>query len=176
MKRKEIKMQNYLKIKTDVLVVGGGGAACRAALSAYDEGADTLMALKGKLGSSGATTYKVAEMAGFNVPDGVADSEDNPEEYLKDILRAGLGMTDEKLARILVEGAEEAKNKLEECGMFFEHKKNGKYVSVTGCFSTKPRMHIIKGHGVPIVNTLKKEIRKRNIKIIDITMLIDLLI
>jgi len=163
-------------IKTDVLVVGGGGAACRAAIEAYDSGAKTLMVLKRKLGSSGATTYKVAEMAGFNVPDDAADSEDNPEEYLKDILKAGLGMTDEKLARILVEGAEEAKNNLEDWGMFFEHKENGKYVSVTGCFSTKSRMHIIKGHGGPIVNTLKKEIRKRNIKIIDTTILIDLLI
>lgn len=166
----------YELMKTDVLIVGGGGAACRAAIAACDSGAQTLMVMKGKLGSSGTTVYKVAEIAGFNVPDGAQDPDDNPDEHLKDILDAGLGMTDEALARILVEEAEEAKETLEKWGMSFEHNRDGSYLSVTGCFSTRPRMHIIKGHGEPIVKTLLKEIRKREIRILDSIMLTDLLI
>ena len=34
-------------VQTDVLVVGGGGAACRAALEAGMAGADTILAVKG---------------------------------------------------------------------------------------------------------------------------------
>ena len=33
-------------IITDVLIVGGGGAACRAAIAASDAGADVFMATK----------------------------------------------------------------------------------------------------------------------------------
>ncbi len=40
-------------IQTDVLVVGGGGAACRAALEAGMAGADTILAVKGAFASIG---------------------------------------------------------------------------------------------------------------------------
>jgi succinate dehydrogenase/fumarate reductase flavoprotein subunit len=44
-------------IETDVLVVGGGGAADRAAIEAHDAGAKVLLITKGRLGMTGATAY-----------------------------------------------------------------------------------------------------------------------
>lgn len=65
----------------DVLVVGGGGAALRAALSAWQQGARTAILSKGEAGKSGATYYSVAEVGAFNVPDGAADPSDSPEAF-----------------------------------------------------------------------------------------------
>ena len=163
------------QIQTDVLVIGGGGAACRAALAAHDRHAETVLICKGSFGKSGATAYPVSETAGFNIPDGAADPDDNPDEHLSDILVAGLQMTDENLARILVDGADTARVDLERWGLNFV-KDGDKYLSVTTCFSTRPRTHIIKGHGEPIMRALMKEIGKRSIRVIDATMITDLLV
>ena len=42
---------------SDVLVIGGGGAACRAAIEAHDQGASVQMIVKGNFGNSGCTLY-----------------------------------------------------------------------------------------------------------------------
>lgn len=148
----------------DVLVIGGGGAACRAAVEAADAGAKVAMVLKGKLGKSGATAYKVAEMAGFNAADAQVDPLDSPEEHYKDIMRAAYGMADPELARIVAEEAPQALKKLEEWGVTFE-RDGDRYLEFTSCFSTRPRTHVIKGHGEPIIDALVREIRKRDISV-----------
>lgn len=38
--------------QTDVLVVGGGGSGCRAAIEAADNGAKVILLVKGTLGNS----------------------------------------------------------------------------------------------------------------------------
>ena len=52
------------RIITNVLIIGGGGAACRAAIAACDAGADVLIVSKKPLGKGGATTFPVAECRG----------------------------------------------------------------------------------------------------------------
>ena len=69
----------YIELTTDVLVIGSGGAALRAAIAADSLGVKVLVAVKGKFAKSGATYYSVAEIGAFNVPDGAADSQDSPE-------------------------------------------------------------------------------------------------
>ncbi|WP_221040411.1 FAD-binding protein [Gelria sp. Kuro-4] len=148
----------------DVLVIGGGGAACRAAVAAADAGAKVAMVLKGKLGRSGATAYKVAEMAGFNVADAQADPLDSPEEHYRDIMQAAYSMADPKLARVVAEEAPQALQKLVEWGVPFE-RDGDHYLEFTSCFSNRPRTHVIKGHGEPIIEALVREIRKRAIAV-----------
>ena len=41
------------RFETDVLIVGGGGAATAAAISAHDNGARTMLAVKGRFGVAG---------------------------------------------------------------------------------------------------------------------------
>ena len=43
------------RYETDVLIVGGGGAATAATISAHQAGARTVMAVKGRFGVPGAT-------------------------------------------------------------------------------------------------------------------------
>ena len=94
------------ELRFDVLVLGGGGAALRAALSACEQGAKTAILSKGEAGKSGATYYSVAEVGAFNVPDGALDPEDSPEEFYRDMEMAALGTAQLPLCRILAEQAE----------------------------------------------------------------------
>src|SRR5665648_1063816 len=92
-------------IKTDVLVIGGGGAASRAALEAKKSGLGVIMVVKGIFGKCGATVYEVAEKAGFKAVDSCGDPEDSVETHFNDIIFAAQGMADERLARIVAEEA-----------------------------------------------------------------------
>ena len=66
------------------------------------------------LGLGGATTYPVAEMAGYNAGDPHVPGD--VECHYQDIMAAGQGMADEKLAAILAEGAPETIDELESWG------------------------------------------------------------
>jgi fumarate reductase (CoM/CoB) subunit A len=169
-------MEIHEKIHTDVLVIGGGGAGARAALEAAKKGANVILVDKGDFGKSGSTSYGVAEVAGFNAADGAVDPEDNPEQHFQDIMTAALGTCDPKLARIVAEEAPLALKDLESFGVVFEKDDNKKYVEVKGCFASRPRMHIIKEHGIPIIKSLSEQIKKTQIKILNQTRVMELLV
>ncbi len=166
----------YSVVKTDVLVIGGGGAAGKAAITADDIGLDVTMVVKGKFGCSGATASRVAELGGFQVADGVVDPTDNKDRHYEDIIQAGRNMCDESIVKTLVEPASEALEWLESIGVSFERDQEGKYLSIIGCFSSKPRMHILENHGAPIIEALVKEIRGRDIRVVENCMIGELII
>lgn len=151
-------------LKTDVLVVGGGGAAARTALEASVAGASVTLAVKGTFGAvgtrgAGATASAISE-AGALLTAGPAEGfmpAIDPDTDLADILQLGLGLTDRRLATILVEESYQAKQELKDWGWHFH-------------------LWGIKNHGVPIVAVLESQIRKRDITILDYTMIVDLLV
>jgi succinate dehydrogenase/fumarate reductase flavoprotein subunit len=162
-------------VSTDVLVIGGGGIAGRAAIEASRQGARVAMVMKGEFGKSGTSAAKVAEAAGYNVADGLVDPEDNPEEHYKDILTAAAGTCDERLARIVAEDAPATLRELERMGVPF-HLDGNRYLEVVGCFASRPRMHIIPGHAEPIVAAQRREILQMGVPIHEHTMITSLLI
>lgn len=163
-------------IETDVLVIGGGGAAARAAIEAADKGAQVLLVIKTQQEHTGATAYKVSEMAGFNVGDGCVDPKDNPDEHLKDILQAAQGMAIPELARIVAQNAGETLRDLECWGVPYEKDDNG-YLEIQSCFSNRPRTHIIKGHGEPIMTAMYQQISKRDrIQVMEHTLVTSLVV
>ena len=151
-------------IDTDVLVIGGGGAGARAALSAAESGARVVVALKGVLGSSGATAYRVSSIGGFQAATGAVDPDDTPEEHFNDIMRAAQGMCSERLARIVATEAPDALRDLIARGVELST-ENDRPVISTGCFASRPRMHWIVGHGHSIMNVLKPEIAARGVDV-----------
>lgn len=161
-------------LSTDVLVIGGGGMAGRAAIEASRQGARVAMVMKGEFGKSGTSAARVAEAAGYNVADGLVDPADNPEEHYRDILAAAAGTCDERLARIVAEEAPATLRELERMGVPF-HMDGDRYLEVVGCFATRPRMHIIPGHAEPIVAAQRREILARGIPIHEHTMVTTLL-
>ncbi len=152
-------------LKTDVLIVGAGGAACRAAIAAADAGASVLVATKKPVGKAGATTFPVAEMAGYNAGDPAVPGD--IEKHFEDIVAAGGGAADPKLAQVLAENAPETITTLEKWGVEFEQ-ENGGYYIFQSCFSRWPRTHVIKGHGEPIVSAMARQMALRpTIQVVD---------
>jgi len=155
----------------DVVVIGSGGAGCRAAVEAAKAGAKVLMVTKGAIGNSGATTYNASDSVGLN---SAGDSDnDSWLNHYNDIIEAGLGMTDPHLAKVLAKEAHLNLAYLEKIGVKFEKNKE-KYVKFKACFSSKARTHIIKGNGRSIVDALKKVIDTLNIKIIENSIITNL--
>jgi len=88
-----------MPLKTDVLVIGAGGAGMYAALEAARAGADVILADRSLIGRGGATVMAqmtVAAALGEQAPD-------HWEHHLADTLVAGRGLCDGKLAAILCE-------------------------------------------------------------------------
>lgn len=167
------------EIRTDVLVIGSGGAALRAALDAQEGGAEVTVVIKGEFRRSGATFHSVAEVGAFNVPDGAGDAADSPDAFLNDILTAGQGMSDPRLSAILAEEAEDALRYLEGYGVHFERvgpEAGEPYLTFQACFSSKPRSHVIKDHFKPIVKALGSEATKRGLSALDRLMIKDLIV
>lgn len=154
----------------DVLVIGTGGAGCRAAVAAADRGVSVLLVSKKEISHSGATSYPVAEMAGYNAGD--VSTPYDVQKHFDDIMKAGQGMADEKLAAIVAARAPETIHELESWGVRFETEEDGYYI-FKSCFSNYPRTHVIKGHGEPITHALERQIRLReNIELLTgITMI-----
>ncbi len=86
-----------IEITTDVLVVGGGLAALRAAYDALRSGARVVVAVKGKAGRSGSSAMT---SAGYST---ALSESDSTTAYYEDTIKGGRGINDPKLVRILAE-------------------------------------------------------------------------
>jgi fumarate reductase (CoM/CoB) subunit A len=177
---------HYMKVgrtvNTDVLVIGGGGAAVRAAVAASDAGARACIVLKGKLGQSGATVAApgVPGVA-WQAADHCSSSDDSPEVHFHNIVDAGLGMADPRLARIVAYEVLERMEELERWGLRFIPDPEGKKPHYTGysCFGDQPRAHGIAnsgwGHAGDLVKVNVEQIKERDIKIHQDTFITDLI-
>ena len=117
---------------TDVLVVGGGGAASRAAIEAHLAGARVTLAVKGRYGfmgirgggaSDGSAIGRI-DYSYFSYLDqldrrGWPGSEQ--EAAMAFIRQASLGTADPKLIRVLVENAVPAAENLDRWGLVFQN-------------------------------------------------------
>ena len=105
-------------VATDVLVIGGGGAGCQAAIAAKKAGADSVAIVeKGIIGASGCTvmgTYSCCAALGYS------DARDNPQIHYEDTLRGGAEIGDPELVRFYVEEAPARVLELAESGVPFE--------------------------------------------------------
>ena len=89
------------EVKTDVLIIGGGGAGFRAVIGARKKGAEALLLSKGPLGRCGATPMAGAD---YTV-DGKSLRElgfygeplDSKETFFEDIVKQGFYLNNQKL-------------------------------------------------------------------------------
>src|SRR5579884_3717496 len=86
------------RVEGEVLILGGGLAALRAAVAASDGGTGVVVATRGKLGRGGSS---IGSGGGFAVALGHADPEDSVESHVDDTLRGGHRINDPRLVEIL---------------------------------------------------------------------------
>lgn len=160
------------EVETDVLVIGGGGAGARAAIEAAYSGARVMLCSKDAVGRSGATAYRIVELAGFNVVN--ENSEGSREDYHRDMVDAALGMCDSEVSWIVAAEADNQRRYLESLGMEFK-KLGDEYLSFTGCFASKRRTLILEGHGHAIMKVLLRELKRLRIPLYEDLVIVDLL-
>lgn len=163
------------RISCDVLVVGAGVAGMRAAVAAQQSGAKVVLAVKGKIGTSGASAYTVTEASGFGVPDGYRCKEDSPSVHYEDIMRAGHGMCDGEVVDTLVHGALETIQELESFGVEFEREADGRYLVSQGCFGSLPRNYNLRGHGTKIIRAMQAQLNEQT-TVLEDHMIADLIV
>ncbi len=157
-------VKNLHRTKTDVLVIGGGGAGCRAAIEASSSGCRVLLASKFPVMKSGATV--VAESF-YSVPFGHADPEDNADHYFEDILNGGCGLSDPALARRLAtENCDRARD-LESYGVRFKREKDGTLFQMRGPGHRYPRALLPAHGGLGILRSLYQELRRKKVQLFE---------
>lgn len=160
-------------VKADVLVIGAGIAGIFAAIEANDLGADVTLITKGLLGQDGAATW----MAGYGLQAALYPP-DSPEIHAQDTIKAGRFLNDQELVYTLTKEIPALVRKLNRWGVRYR-KENGKFVMWRLPGETYPRVPALAragqyaGHEYRRV--LTKEIRRRNIKVLEDIAIVDLL-
>ncbi len=154
----------YKTIICDVLVIGAGGAGCRAAIEASKHNLDVILLSKELIGKAHTS---MAE-GGYNVSLGNVDPDDNVETHFKDTIVGGNYLNNQKLAEILVENAAERIYDLEEMGAVFDRTPEGKIAQRPfGKQSWRRTAYASDRTGSEIMVTLVEAIRKSSVRVFD---------
>ncbi|MHA3963098.1 MAG: FAD-binding protein [Candidatus Thorarchaeota archaeon SMTZ1-45] len=155
---------DYKTIMCDVLVVGAGGAGCRAAIAASKHNLDVIMLSKELLGKA----HTAMAEGGYNVSLGNVDPDDNPETHFKDTIVGGNYLNNQKLAEILVRDAPQRIFDLEDMGAVFDRTPEGKIAQrVFGKQSWRRTAYASDRTGSEIMVTLTEGIRKSSVRVFD---------
>jgi fumarate reductase flavoprotein subunit len=150
------------RLKTDILILGSGGAGLFAALHAHqaNPALDITVATKGLLGKCGCTRMV---QGGYNV---ALNPGDSVERHFMDTIEGGKWLPHQQLAWTLVEKAVERVHELEnEIGCFFDRNPDGTLHGKAFAGQTFDRT-VHKGDltGIEIVNRLMEQVWARPIK------------
>jgi fumarate reductase flavoprotein subunit len=148
-------------LKTDILILGSGGAGLFAALHAHQGNPELAItvAVKGLLGKSGCTRMV---QGGYNVALAAGDSV---ERHFMDTIEGGKWLPDQDLAWTLVSVAVERIHELEnELGCFFDRNPDGTIHQKAFAGQTFDRT-VHKGDltGIEIINRLAEQVWARGI-------------
>ena len=164
-------------LQTDVLVVGGGGAASRAAYEAkrFDPGLDVTVAVEGPWGKCGSTVWVASEALGINAPLNAAGDGDSPEVFLDDILETGLGLANRLLSEKIAFESSDRISELVELGVKFDSADEKiTQRKLSGC--TKARSLTQGGQtGVAIVSALKRACLEKGVNVLEGIRIVDLI-
>ena len=155
------------EFKTDVVVVGTGGAGCRVALTARSQKCRVIQVAKGPIGR--------CELTAMTMPGFGALLEGNPKDsahnFFKDTLDGGAYLNDRNLVRTLVNGSGEAIGFLEGLGVRFDRHPDGTFMYYSGVEHTitgTPRqLGVDDAMGRTFYNALKGEIGRSGIHLVE---------
>lgn len=158
----------------DVLVIGGGLAAMRAALESAAGGARTGLMLKGVLGASGSSAIAGGGLAA--VMDVSDVPEDNVEKHYQDTLASGDYVNDPDLVRTLVTHAGASIRELERMGAKFVSKPDGEIeVFLAPAHSYRRSVRVEGGGTAQMIGPLADYVRKQPIEIMERTSALEIL-
>lgn len=163
------------ELRTDVLILGSGGAGLMAALHAYDRSQGRLrvtLVSKGLIGKSGCTRLV---QGGYNA---VLDPGDSLGLHFRDTLQGGGFLNDQELAWTLVENAPRVIHELEVyVGCFFDRRADGRIHQKPFAGQSFDRtVHRGDLTGIEIVGRLRDQMFARDIQLLEEHRVVDLLL
>jgi succinate dehydrogenase / fumarate reductase flavoprotein subunit len=147
--------------KSEVLIIGSGGAGLRAAIELKDRGKDVLVV--GKCEKRDAHT--ILATGGINAALGNMDPKDSWQLHAADTIRDGGFINDTDAVLLLCKNAPAAVKELDKWKAGFHREKNGKITQRFFGAATYRRACFIGDHtGREILNTLVDQVEKRKIR------------
>jgi succinate dehydrogenase/fumarate reductase flavoprotein subunit len=139
--------------ETDILIVGGGGAGCAAAIIARQNGARSIISTKLRLGDANSMMSQGGMQAAVT-------EKDSPTIHYLDALGGGHFDNKPDLVRALTEDGPEVVKWLEELGVVWDKNPDGSMYVLHGGGTSRKRMHSCRDYtGAIIMRTLMDEVR-----------------
>jgi succinate dehydrogenase/fumarate reductase flavoprotein subunit len=156
--------------KTDVLVIGSGGAGVTAALTAQENGAEVLLTTKLRLGDSN-TIMAEGGIAAATLP------EDSPVIHYVDTMVGGRGKNIPELVEALVNDAPFIVEWLTRLGVNFDRLSDGVYYAHMPAGHSRRRSHSVKDiTGLEFMRVLCDEVRNREIDVLEFSPAVELIL
>lgn len=156
--------------ETDVLIIGGGGAGCAAAIEAAQYGVSVTLVTKFRLGDGNT----VMAEGGIQAAD---MSDDSPTTHYLDSFRGGRYAAEPSLLSTLVCDAPKALQWLGRQGVAFDKDENGELLTTYGGGISRKRMHAVKDHtGAEIMRVLRSEVLSNGVTVVENTAAVELVL
>ena len=145
--------------ETDVLIIGGGGAGCAAAITAMQKGAKSIISTKLRLGDANSMMSQGGMQAAVT-------EQDPPTRHYLDVVGGGHFDNKPELVRALTEDGPEVVKWLEDLGVVWDKHDDGSMQVLHGGGTSRKRMHSCRDYtGAIILRTLMDEVRNHPDKI-----------
>ena len=156
-------------VDCDVLIIGGGLAACMAALEATKRDGRVVLVDKGRLGRSGSSpTSGGVPQAAF----AHADPADSKEIHFQDTVLGGEFIPQQNIVRAVVNEVTDRVIELEEIGLHFKKQADGKkFYQEKRLGSSHARSCPPIGGSVGMLGNLRKEVLNREVEVHQWTMI-----
>lgn len=145
--------------ETDILIIGGGGAGCAAAIIAMQQGVKSIISTKLRMGDANSMMSQGGMQAAVK-------PQDSPTRHYLDAIGGGHFDNKPELVRALTEDGPSVVKWLEELGMIWDKDKEGSLQAMHGGGTSRKRMLSSRDYtGAIIMRTLMDEVRNNPEKI-----------
>ena len=145
--------------ETDILIIGGGGAGCAAAIIAMQKGAKSIISTKLRLGDANSMMSQGGMQAAVT-------EQDSPTHHYLDAIGGGHFENKPKLVHALTEDGPEVVKWLEDLGVVWDKLEDGSLQVLHGGGTSRKRMHSCRDYtGAIIMRTLMDEVKNHPDKI-----------
>jgi len=145
--------------ETDILIIGGGGAGCAAAIIAMQNGAKSVISTKLRMGDANSMMSQGGMQAAVT-------PQDSPTRHFLDAMGGGHFDNKPQLVRAMTEDGPDVVRWLEELGVVWDKDSEGNMLVLHGGDTSRKRMHSCRDYtGAVIMRTLMDEVRNHPDKI-----------
>lgn len=158
--------------ETDILIIGGGGAGCAAAIIAMENGTKSIISTKLRLGDANSMMSQGGMQAAVK-------EQDSPTRHYLDAIGGGHFDNREELVRALTEDGPEVVKWLEDLGVIWDKLDDGSLQALHGGGTSRKRMLSSRDYtGAIIMRTLMDEVRNHpdKVTVLEFTPTIELIL